>query len=405
MERSSAWLTHLGAALLLALTLWSLRTILGPVVATGALCFLLWPYRAHDAVRRLLLVIVLLTLMWILSQARSVVYPALLALALAFLLNPLVTRLARLRVRRSLASLMVIFPLVALLLLFFLVILPALLEQARNLTERLPDAYRKLVEWLEPQLQHLLAGEGPILPGDLAGLLPTGEQVLRGMTTGLVQVGKGVAAVIRVATFLVLTPIFTYYILVDFNRLQDTVRPYVPPVWRARLRLLGSRFQESVGAWLRGQLIVAAIMAFLTLGGFLLIGLPYALLLGFAAGLLNLVPVLGFWITAILSLISCLFTPDPGPMLLRTAAVLLVAQVLEQNALSPLFVGRQLHVKPVVLLLVMLGMGSLLGIAGLLLAAPAIGLAHGLWAMLDLGRRIPAAADAAPPATETGPGV
>ena len=384
MDRSDTILTTIGAALLTAAALWSMRTILGPVVATGALFVLLWPQRKQPGARRLLLVAALLAALWILAQARSIVYPALLALGLAFLLDPLVRRLGRLGIHRAVASLAVIVPLIGILLLLILVVLPAVIEQLRGLIKQLPDAYRTVVAWLEPQIDRLLHERQPFLPEDLSTLLPSPEKILNAAGSGVIKLGRGIAAVFEVAAFLILTPILTYYILVDFNRLQETARPFVPPVWRARLSVLGQEFQQSVGGWLKGQLIVAFLITVVELTGFLLIGMPYALLLACAAGLLNLVPVLGFWTTVLLTLVTTLFTHDPLNMMWKAGLVLLAAQALEQNAFSPLFVGRQLRVKPIVLLLVMLGLGALLGLPGFLLAAPVIGLAHGLWAVFGV---------------------
>lgn len=193
-----------------------------------------------------------------------------------------------------------------------------------------------------------------------------------------------------VGAFLLLTPILTYYLLVDFERLVGSVYPYVPPAWADRLRLLGARFQESVAAWFKGQLLVALILAALHVLGFLLIGLPYALLLGLLAGLLNLVPILGFWIAFVLALTAALFGAHPLLLLMETAGVMLVAQILEQNLLGPRLVGRQLGVKPIVLLLVMLMLSVFMGVLGVLLAAPAIGLARGAWALWGPSPQSPA---------------
>jgi predicted PurR-regulated permease PerM len=91
--------------------------------------------------------------------------------------------------------------------------------------------------------------------------------------------------------------------------------------------------------------------------------------------------VLGFWVTFVLAMVVALFSPAPGPMLLKTALLLLGLQVLEGQVLSPRIVGGQLGVKPVILLLTMLLMSAFLGVLGLLLAAPAIGVARGIWAL------------------------
>ena len=113
----------------------------------------------------------------------------------------------------------------------------------------------------------------------------------------------------------------------------------------------------------------------------LLIRFPYPFLIGVLAGVLNLVPILGFWITFILALAVALFAPQPLPALLRTGGVLLGVQLIEQNLLGPRIVGHQLGVKPVILLLTMLGLSLFLGILGIFLAAPVIGIFRAAWAL------------------------
>lgn len=382
MDRRPFWITFLGAALMLGLSVWSMRTFLGPILSTGALCYILWPHRASGAIRRLLAVSILLLTLWILSEARAIVYPALAALALAFLLDPAVSRISRGRMPRGLAALTVMLPVLVLLLLFVLVLIPELIDQTRKLIAQLPKAYETVRGWAVPLIGTRLNDWGAdLLHDDLSNLLPNAQHLFRGVLSGVTQVGRGVAAVVQVVGFFLLFPILTYYILVDFSRLRATVGDYLSDEWREKLWQLAVILQETVGAWLKGQLLVALILAALTIAGFFAIGLPYALLLGFLAGVLNLVPVLGFWITFLLSIAVALFAPDPVAMLLKTAAVLLVIQLLETHVLSPRIVGKQLGVKPVILLLTMLGLSVFLGILGVLFAAPVIGLVRGIWSL------------------------
>ena len=382
MDRRPFWLTFLGAAVMLILSFWTMRTFVGPILSTGALCYILWPHRDSDAIRRLLAVSILLLTLWILSEARAIVYPALAALALAFLLDPAVSRLSRGRVPRGLAALTVMLPVLVLLLLFIFVLIPELIEQTRTLLGQLPKAYETVRGWAAPIVGTRLNAWGAgLLNEDLSELLPNAEHVLRGLLSGVTQVGRGVAAAFQIVGFFLLFPILTYYILVDFGRLRATIGDYLTDEWRGKFWRLGVILQETVGAWLKGQLLVALILAALTITGFFAIGLPYALLLGFLSGLLNLVPVLGFWITFLLSLSVALFAQDPVTMLLKAALVLLVIQVLETHLFSPRIVGKQLGVKPVILLLTMLGLSVFLGILGVLFAAPVIGLTRGIWTL------------------------
>lgn len=381
-DRSPFWIVLPAAAMLLALVLWPMRAMVAPILAAAALSYILWPYRESLAVRRLLTAVALLVLLWILARARAVVYPALTALVFAFLLDPLVDRLQRHRLSRPVAALALMLPLVGVGVLVILVLVPALFDQARNLIEQLPGAYQTVRIWLVEVLGPWLeAGGVDVFDERLTKLLPSVETLLRGVFSGIGNFGRGVAAVVHVLSFLLLTPILTYYLLADFGRLRAAVHPLLNEMWAERLGRLGVILKDSVGAWLKGQLLVAGIMAALSIVGFLLVGLPYALLLGCLAGLLNLLPVLGFWIVFVLAMAVALFSPTPGPMLLKVALILLGLQVLESQFLSPRIVGGQLGVKPVILLLTMLLLSSFLGVLGLLLAAPAIGVARGIWAL------------------------
>ncbi len=381
-DRSPFWIVLPAAAMLLALVLWPMRGMIAPILAAAALSYVLWPYRESLAVRRLLTAVALLVLLWILARARAVVYPALAALVIAFLLDPVVARMERHKVSRPVATLALMLPLLGVGLLIVLVLMPALFDQAGKLIAQLPEAYQTVRTWLTETLGPWLQSGGlDVFDQRLGALLPSAETLLKSVLAGIGRFGQGVAAVVQVMTFVLLVPILTYYLLVDFNRLRAAVCPYLSEAWAERLSRFGAILQESVGAWLKGQLLVAAILGILSILGFVIIGLPYALLLGCLAGLLNLVPVLGFWITCVLALVVALFSPSPGPMLLKTAVVMLAVQFLEQQFLSPRIVGGQLGVKPVVLLLTMLLLSTFLGVLGFLLAAPAIGLARGFWAL------------------------
>jgi predicted PurR-regulated permease PerM len=371
----------IAATLLLAAALWSTRTLLSPLVCGGLLLLLLWPWRDRRPVRQLLFAVGALVLLWLLARARAIVYPALAALLLAFLLDPLVDRLTARRVPRSLAALAVLLPAGGLLLLFVLLVLPVLLDQARVLIGKLPEAYASAVASIGPRLSTWLPEGSTKLPADMMDLLPNAERILKALGSGLVHVGHGLATAAQVGSFFLLTPILTYYLLVDYDHLRGEVRPYFSAGAIEKASLLAAGFQETVSAWLKAQLLVALIIAVMSIAGFVIIGLPFALLLGTLAGALNLVPTLGFWVTAILAASAALFSPAPLAMVAKTAMVLAVVQLIEQNLLSPRIVGRRLGTKPVVLLLVMLLMASFLGVAGVLLAAPAIGLARGAWAL------------------------
>jgi predicted PurR-regulated permease PerM len=381
VEERFRWLTVVAVALFLGFGLWSMRTDLSPLLCGGALLIILWPLRAHALARQLIVVTLALVTIWLLMRARVIVYPTLAALVVAFLLDPIVDRLCARRVPRGVAALAVLLPAGGLLALFLIAFLPLLLTQARALIDRLPGAYAYIAQKAGPLLANWLP-EGTVkLPADIGQLLPNAEHILQGIFSGATHLGRGFAAVAKIGSFFLLTPILTYYMLVDFGNLRREVTPYLPERWVENGGKLGVIFQESVAAWLKAQLLVALLVAVIMITGYVAIGLPYALLLGFMAGVLNLVPVLGFWVGAIAAASAGLFTPHPLSMLLKIAVVLVIEQLLESNVLTPRIVGGRLGTKPVVLLVAMLTLSLFFGVIGFLLAAPVIGLVRGIWVL------------------------
>ena len=118
----------------------------------------------------------------------------------------------------------------------------------------------------------------------------------------------------------------------------------------------------------RGQLLVCLVVGILAYVGYMLIGLPYALLLASIVGLMNVIPYLGPFIGAAPAVLVGL--SESWKLALFVVAVNVVVQILESNVVSPQIVGRTLKLHPLVIILALLIGGQLGGILGLILAVP-----------------------------------
>lgn len=120
--------------------------------------------------------------------------------------------------------------------------------------------------------------------------------------------------------------------------------------------------------WLLGQLVVMAFVGIATGIALWLMGIPFALALGFIAFLLDFVPVLGPWLSAVpILLLTLIVSPK---MLLWVALMIVVVQQLESYVISPIVQNRMVDLPPVALLLSQVIMGSITGILGIALATP-----------------------------------
>jgi predicted PurR-regulated permease PerM len=131
-----------------------------------------------------------------------------------------------------------------------------------------------------------------------------------------------------------------------------------------------TEYDRLLASYMRGQLIAAAAVGVLTWLGFMLLGFPYALLLGVVAGVFNVVPYMGLVASLIPALIIAIFSNDILWSLGKIGIVFAVVQVLDSAVLGPKIVGESVGLHPVWVILALSVFGFFLGFLGLLIAVP-----------------------------------
>lgn len=339
--------------------------------------------RHRQAIFAFFMIVVVLVLLW---QARGALPAFFIGLALAFILDPGVTALARLGLPRWAGVVVSYAGAVAVVWAILAFVLPPITAQAREFVEQLPelgaaigDVERALVEWYEglplppdirDALEEQLAASGEALADFLAGLLaPT------------------INAAVRAATFLfglVVVPVWLFYVLKDRERFSRTVASAMPPSWRADTENVLAMLGRVGGRWVRGQLLLGASiflataigLTILTFIGFSEFG-QFTLVLALIAGVLEWVPIIGPIIAAIPAILIGLTI---SPVAAVAAAVLYtVIQQLENHILVPKVMGDAVDLHPAVMILALVAGGALFGIGGVILAAPTVAAGRDLY--------------------------
>jgi predicted PurR-regulated permease PerM len=371
----ATWATGL---VLLGVLLWTLREILSPPLVLPLVLAVLWPLRQRPGIGILMTGAVLLTLAWLLALYGGFLGPFVCALGLAYLMAPLVDRLAQRRVPRGLAILVVAVVPLALLVVVVTVAGPQLWDQLLALGGKIPRVAETVVAWLQGLRDRI--GNLPFLTDaqrarldaldaqTLAAFLQShADQIVAHLADwGLTMVGT----LLGFLGYLVVTPVVAFYLVNDWAALMQALEALVPPARRPALIGFVHEYDHALGRWLRGQLLEAAIVAALTTIGLMVLGIPSALLLGLIAGAFNLIPFIGFAISLIPALLVALAMDDPGTGLLRVAAVFGVVNFIDANVTGPRFVGGSVGLHPVATMLAMAVGGTLLGLIGFLLAVP-----------------------------------
>lgn len=305
-----------------------------------------------------------------------VVPPLLLSTVIVYLLAPIVAAFERRGLPRWAGTLLAYLTGLLSLLVIAAVLVPLLTEQLQTFADRLPSLLTALGE----DLDRRLAPFGIDVPiGDTvdgAALQSNIEQALQGgalpamagVLGGLSGLAIGLLQVVLVFT---LGPVLGFYVLVALPRLRQWTRALIPPRHRAEASEVAAKLHFVVGGFIRGQLLVALFVGLATSAGLAIVGLPFWLLVGVTAGLANIVPLLGPFVAGVLG-VSIALVSDGIGLAALVLLVLLGVQQLDNQVISPLVMGRNVRVHPVVVLLSLVIAGTVYGVLGLLIAVPSV---------------------------------
>ena len=316
-----------------------------------------------------------LLVVWVLLiGVRIILIPLLVAIAVAYLLTPLVNRIegrGYSRMTAVIATFSAAAMVVALLLLF---VLPAIwhqlgvsYQQGRDLLtdrSRIEQTLQR-IESASPALHHQLRSQIARLQD------PTEQAHLR--NTALAWTEEGL---FRLADFtaslldLLLIPFFIFYLLVDGRAMRAHFDQLIPPRYRSSSGLLLHQINVVLSTFVRNQLLIALAMGFLYAVGFFLLKVPLALTLGILTGLLNFVPYLGTLTGLGLSLAFLALDGASLPQLLALLLVFVLVQSIEGYYLTPKLLGSHLDLHPLLVLVGLMIGGNLFGLLGFILAIP-----------------------------------
>jgi predicted PurR-regulated permease PerM len=174
----------------------------------------------------------------------------------------------------------------------------------------------------------------------------------------------------RIALYLVLVPVYTFFLLRGFDEIVREVRGLLPGLHRDRIESIGARIDRAVAAFFRGRVLICIGKGAITAIGLSLVGVDFAVTIGIVAGVLSIVPAVGP-ISGFLLAVVCSYGPDGGwvARIVGSGVVFVVAEGLEGIA-NPVLLGREVGLHPVTLLVALFLFGDLFGLFGVLLAVP-----------------------------------
>ena len=184
-------------------------------------------------------------------------------------------------------------------------------------------------------------------------------------------VALSIQEVFAYLSFVVLIPIYTFFFLYEWNDIKRTFALYLPGLYRDRIVDIVSKIDRAVSSFFRGRLIICIIKSLLTALGLWICGIRFAFFIGLIAGFLSFIPFLGIIIGAIPS-VTFVIMDHHGSILIfiGVAIVFALVEALEGVVLTPWILGKETGLHPITLILSFMVFGKLLGLFGLLMAVP-----------------------------------
>jgi len=310
-----------------------------------------------------LIVLVRPMLMSVYDFLKAVLAPFLVAMIISYTLNPIVNMLHDRKVPRTAAVLLIYAVFLSVSIVILMNVIPMFMSQVEELNEHMPE----LTMRAQGLVDHF--NNNNVLPEAVRdGINRSIGTLEKRVEQWIANFLNNIDSVVNVLFIVMIVPFLAFYMMKDLDVFERAALQYVPRGRRKHAVRLLKEIDGALGSYIRGQLIVSVCVGVLAYIGYLIIGMPYPLLMAGFVSLFDIIPYLGPFFGALPALIMA--TTVSWKMVLMVIVVNMICQNLESNVISPQVVGKSMKMHPLTIILVLLVGGELAGIVGMILAVP-----------------------------------
>ncbi len=327
--------------------------------------------------RTLLVIAAVLVIAWLVWSSRGALFPFALGLVFSYVISPLVNRVQLAipdrgwlgRSRRTIAVLLVYITAIMVFISTIATIGPRLVNETVELIESLPD-YAETVreesnywnEWYEETVPVDIRLEIEANLDQIGGVVAGAAQSALMTTFGTIQRVFGFLA------GLILLPLWTFYVLKDQRRALDFFYSIWPKAIQPDVRNIVGIADRILAAYIRGQLLLGLVVGVVTFIGLYFVGVDYAVPLAVLAGIFEMIPILGPWLSGAAAVIVVLAT-DPGKIW-AVIILFVVIQQVENTFLVPKIQGDAVDLNPAIIMILLVVGSAVSGLLGVIIIVP-----------------------------------
>lgn len=308
----------------------------------------------------------------------GVLAPFFLGFVLAWLMNPLVTRMEKKKIPRVVGTLIVYSVFLLILLLFIRFLIPVIYEQLQVLINNLPAIFRELESFLDSIFSKFGNIQGFDLQGMKESILQTVTSYLNNfMTSAPAFIMNFAGGLFSSMVTICFGLVIGIYMLIDFDSINGHLLQLLPKKNRFEASLLITNISTEVRKSVNGTLLVATMVFICDSIGFWIVGLQAPILFGLLCGITDLIPYVGPYIGGAVAVVVG-FAQSPLVGFL-TLLVAIIVQLIENNILQPIIMSKTMKLRPVTIIVGLLIFEHFFGIIGMILATPCIALGKVVW--------------------------
>ncbi|MGI6685000.1 MAG: AI-2E family transporter [Bacillota bacterium] len=322
--------------------------------------------RLRKLILLILSIILLLLALLFLYRIRGIIIPFFLAALLAYILLPPVEFLIKRKIPMTYAIILVYLTCTGMVAILVLYIFPGIFSELNKFAAEIPEYAQSIQSSLREWQQTYSKFD---IPDSIRQIIDENIFSIEEKIIDMVRNWAALFIGLFSYTFsLIILPILTYYFLKDHELITKKIVSVLPPKYREELLNLWAMINVVLRRFIYGHLTVALIVGILTGVGLNLIGVKYAVTLGFIAGVADIVPYFGPIIGAVPAI--CLALLQSKKLALYTALVMFIVQQIESSVISPKIISGSVGLHPLIIIFVLLLGSYLFGIWGMLVAVP-----------------------------------
>lgn len=324
------------------------------------------------------LIVLIVLFAYIFNSVKSILTPFIYALAIVYILRPVVNFLEERKIPRVIALVLTYLLFLLILALLLLYFIPIIIQQGGEFARHLPKYVKTIQDSLLDYQDKLRGLQIPPAATDLIeealdSLKKSGLKFasrLPGETVNLVS------GFVSSFLYFVLAPVLAFYLLKDLHKIKKTIVELIPLRHREEVLKVTHKIDEVVGGFVKGQFLVALTVGVLVFLWLLIIGVDYPLIIGMVTGVLNIVPYFGPVIGGALAAIVAAF--KSWKLALIAVAGIFAIQQIDGFLISPNIMSSQVELHPVLIIFSLLVGGYYFGFLGMLLAIPVVAVGKAL---------------------------